>query len=129
MASTLLSERAKAMATAAGWKLRHIQINHPDGKPRKLVCQDADGRTLMLNGTWSMDPLQAGGWNYAASVGKNKDPFTYSRKSSGPIIVVEEHDNHHISLPPINPLAIVQAPAEDEDVLTRSPLPLCKEST
>jgi hypothetical protein len=36
-------------------------------------------------------------------------------------IVVEEHDSHHISLPPINPLAIVQAPAEDEDVLTRSP--------
>ena len=27
----------------------------------------------------------------------------------------EEHDRHHISLPPINPLAIVQAPAEDED--------------
>ena len=35
-------------------------------------------------------------------------------------IVVEEHDSHHISLPPINPLAIVQAPAEDEDVITRS---------
>ncbi len=35
-------------------------------------------------------------------------------------IVVEEHDSHHISLPPINPLAIVQAPAEDEDVSTRS---------
>ena len=48
----------------------------------------------------------------------------------------EAHDRHHISLPPINPLAIVQAPAEDEDkplaivqapaededVLTRSPL-------
>ena len=58
MARTLLSERAKAMATAAGWKLRHIQINLPDGTG-KLVCQDADGRTLMLNGTvvgtWTMD--------------------------------------------------------------------------
>ena len=71
------------------------------------------------------DPLQAGGRNYAASVGKNKDPYTYSRKSSVPItagtpnsssyvgdweelaltlihrnnfsIVVEEHDSHHIS--------------------------------
>ena len=41
-------------------------------------------------------------------------------------IVVEEHDSHHISLPPINPLAIVQAPAEEEDVLTRSLLPLPK---
>ena len=117
MARTQLSERAKAMATAAGWKLRQILINHPDGKG-KVVCQDADGRTLMLNGTWTMDPLQAGGWNYAASVGKNKDPYTYSRRSSGPIIVVEEHDSHHISLPPINPLAIVQAPAEDEDMST-----------
>ena len=113
------------MATAAGWKLRHSQINLPDGTG-KLVCQDADGRTLMLNGTWTMDPLQAGGWNYAASVGYNKDPYTYSRRSSGPIIVVEEHDRHHISLPPINPLDIVQAPAEDEDVLTRSLLPLPK---
>ena len=81
MARTQLSERAKAMATATGWKLRHIQINHPDGTGQ-LVCQDADGHTLMLNGTWTMDPLQAGGWNYAASVGKNKDPYTYSRKSS-----------------------------------------------
>ena len=84
MARTQLSELAKAMATAAGWKLRHIQINHPDGTGQ-LVCQDADGRTLMLNGTWTMDPLQAGGWNYAASVGKNKDIYTYSRKSSVPI--------------------------------------------
>ena len=35
-------------------------------------------------------------------------------------IVVEEHDSHHISLPPINPLVIVQAPAEDKDILTMS---------
>jgi len=142
MARTQLSERAKAMATAAGWKLRHIQINHPDGTGQ-LVCQDADGRTLMLNGTWTMDPLQAGGWNYAASVGKNNAATlhcrrrlagmtvlaaavevqgpTYSRKSSVPITagtLSEEHDSHHISLPPINPLAIVQAPAEDEDTST-----------
>ena len=41
-------------------------------------------------------------------------------------IVVEEHDSHHISLPPINPLSIVQAPAEDEDMSTRSLLPLQK---
>ena len=47
MASTLLSERAKAMAIAAGWKLRHKQIFLPGGKGQ-LVCQDADGRTLML---------------------------------------------------------------------------------
>ena len=39
-------------------------------------------------------------------------------------IVVEEHDSHHISLPPFNPLAIVQAPVEDEDMLTGSILPL-----
>ena len=84
MARMELSERAKAVATAAGWKLRHIQINLPDGTG-KLVCQDADGRTLMPNGTWTMDPMQAAGWNYAASVGYNKDIYTYSRKSSVPI--------------------------------------------
>ena len=39
----------------------------------------------MYNGTWTMDPLQAGGWNYAASVGINKDTYTYSRKSAVPI--------------------------------------------
>ena len=109
------------MAIAAGWKLRHIRINLPDGTGQ-LVCQDAYGRTLMHNGTWTMDPLQAGGWNNAASVRINKDTYSYSRKSAVP----EEHDSHHTSLPPINPLAIVQAPAEDEDVLTRSLLPLPK---
>ena len=32
-------------------------------------------------------------------------------------IVVEEHDCYHISLLPLNPLAIVHAPAKDEDIL------------
>ena len=109
MARTELSERAKAVAIAAGWKLRHIRINPPDGTGQ-LVCQDAYGRTLMLNGTWTMNPLQAGGWNNAASVRINKDSYSYSRRSAVP----EE------PFPPINPHAIVQAPAEDEDVLTRS---------
>ena len=83
---------------------------------RGNVCQDAYGRTLMLNGTWTMDPLQAGGWNNAASVRINKDSYSYSRRSAVP----EE------PFPPINPHAIVQAPAEDEDVITRSLLPLPK---
>ena len=115
MARTELSERAKAVAIAAGWKLRHIRINLPDGTGQ-LVCQDAYGRTLMHNGTWTMDPLQAGGWNNAASVRINKDSYSYSRRSAVP----EE------PFPPINPHAIVQAPAEDEDGLTRSLLPLPK---
>ena len=115
MARTELSERVKAEAIAAGWKLRHIRINPPHGTG-KLVCQDAYGRTLMLNGTWTMDPLQAGGWNNAATVRINKDYYSYSRRSAVP----EE------PFPPINPHAIVQAPAEDEDGLTRSLLPLPK---
>ena len=115
MARTELSERVKAEAIAAGWKLRHIRINPPDGTGQ-LVCQDAYGRTLMLNGTWTMDPLQAGGWNNAATVRINKDYYSYSRRSAVP----EE------PFPPINPHAIVQAPAEDEDGLTRSLLPLPK---
>ena len=109
MARTEASERAKAAAIAAGWKLRHIRINLPD-ETGQLVCQDAYGRTLMHNGTWTMDPLQAGGWNNAASVRINKDSYSYSRRSAVP----EE------PFPPINPHAIVQAPAEDEDGLTRS---------
>ena len=109
MARTELSESVKAEAIAAGWKLRHIRINPPDGTGQ-LVCQDAYGRTLMLNGTWTMDPLQAGGWNNAATVRINKDYYSYSRRSAVP----------GEPFPPINPHAIVQAPAEDEDVLTRS---------
>ena len=70
----------------------------------------------MLNGTWTMDPLQAGGWNNAATVRINKDTYSYSRRSAVP----EE------PFPPINPHAIVQAPAEDEDGFTRSLLPLPK---
>ena len=59
----------------------------------------------MLNATWIMDPLHAGGWNYAASVVYRRPLDTDSRISCS--IVVEEHDSHHISLPPLNALAIL----------------------
>ena len=55
-----------------------------------------------------MDPLQAGGWNNAASVRINKDTYSHSRKSAAPIT------------------AGTPTSAEDEDVLTRSLLPLPK---
>jgi len=77
------------------------------------VFQEADGRTLMLNGTWTMDPLHAGSWNYAASVVYRRPLDTDFRISCS--IVIKEHDSHHISLPPFNPLGILDAPAEDED--------------
>ena len=52
-------------AVAASIRTSMFFVVRPDGT-RRTACEDADGCTLMLNGTWAHDPLQAGGWKHAA---------------------------------------------------------------